>query len=239
MHRRGGRGAPLAPEWGGARLHGVAPHTLSTHTHAHALPAGSIPEVDAAGRVYNTCVAFGPDGEIVAKHRKVHLFDIDVPGRITFRESDTLTGGDSLATFDTPYGRVGIAICYDIRFPLLAMLLRAAGCRLLVYPGAFNLTTGPAHWELLQRARALDTQCFVAGVSPARNPDAAYQSWGHSSVVSPWGDVLVTTDEKPGTIFAELRLAQVDEVRTQIPVGVQARTDLYSLAWIGPTSERK
>ena len=205
--------------------------------------AGSIPERgDPAAPggppcIYNTCVAFGPDGELLARHRKVHLFDIDVPGRITFRESDTLTGGDRLAVFDTPYGRVGLGICYDMRFPQLALLLRAAGCTILAYPGAFNTTTGPVHWELLQRCRALDTQCFVLTPAPARNPDAKYQAWGHSTIVSPWGEVLATTDEAPGTVTAELRLGHVAEVRGSIPVGVQARDDLYALQWRGPPRE--
>ena len=159
----------------------------------------------------------------------MHLFDIDVKGRMTFRESDTLTGGSALAHFDTPFGRVGLGICYDMRFPLLAMLLRQAGCSILIFPGAFNTVTGPPHWELLLRARALDTQCFVAGCSPARNPDAKYQAWGHSTVVSPWGEVVATTDETPQTVFADLNLNRVDEVRAQIPVGHQARTDVYEL----------
>jgi omega-amidase len=198
------------------------------------LLAGSIPERDPdTGRVYNTCVAYGPDGSLLARHRKMHLFDIDIPGRITFKESDTLSAGSGLATFDTPYGRVGLGICYDVRFPLLAMLLRQAGCSLLFYPGAFNLTTGPAHWELLLRSRALDTQCFVAGVSIARNPSAAYQAWGHSTLVSPYGEVVATTDEGAGTVFADVRLGRVDEVRAQIPVGRQTRTDLYALEWKG------
>ena len=162
----------------------------------------------------------------------MHLFDIDIPGRITFRESDTLSGGGDLATFDTPWGRVGLGICYDVRFPLLAMLLRQAGCRFLFYPGAFNLTTGPVHWELLLRARALDTQCFVAGVSIARNPAAAYQAWGHSTMVTPYGEVAATTDEAPGIVYATMRPARVDEVRAQIPVGHQARGDLYGLQWL-------
>lgn len=186
------------------------------------------------GKVYNTCVAYGPDGSLLARHRKMHLFDIDIPGRITFKESDTLTGGSDLATFDTPYGRVGLGICYDVRFPLLAMLLRQAGCRFLFYPGAFNLTTGPAHWELLLKSRALDTQCYVAGVSIARNPAAGYQAWGHSTLVSPYGEVVATTDEAPGIVYSEVRLARVDEVRAQIPVGHQMRTDLYALNWLGP-----
>jgi omega-amidase len=160
-----------------------------------------------------------------------HLFDIDIPGRITFRESDTLSAGDALSLFDTPWGRVGLGICYDVRFPQLAMLLRAAGASILIYPGAFNTTTGPAHWELLLRARAVDTQCFVAAVSPARNPDSAYQAWGHSTIVNPWAEVIATTDEKQSTVVAELDMARVAAVRAQIPVSAQARTDLYSLGW--------
>jgi omega-amidase len=197
------------------------------------LVGGSIPEKDAEGKVYNACVAFGPDGSLLTKHRKVHLFDIDVPGRITFKESDTLSAGASLSTFDTPYGRVGLGICYDLRFPLLAMLLRAAGCKILLYPGAFNMTTGPAHWELLQRARALDTQSYVAAVSIARNPSSSYQAWGHSTVINPWGEVVATTDENPTTVYADLRMNRVEEVRAQIPVSKQTRDDLYKLSWVG------
>jgi omega-amidase len=193
--------------------------------------AGSIPERDAAGKIYNTCVVYGPDGELLAKHRKMHLFDIDIPGKITFRESDTLTAGEDLTTFDTPYGKCGIGICYDIRFPYLAMLLRQAGCRMLFYPGAFNTTTGPAHWELLQRARAIDTQCYVATISPARNPDSKYQAWGHTTAVNPWAEVIATTDEHPSIVYADYDLARIDEIRSQIPVGVQLRTDLYGLEW--------
>mmetsp|Transcript_60949 Transcript_60949/g.137841 ORF Transcript_60949/g.137841 Transcript_60949/m.137841 type:complete len:188 (-) Transcript_60949:366-929(-) len=169
------------------------------------LVGGSVPERGEDGKIYNTCAVFSPSGELVAKHRKVHLFDIDVPGRITFRESDTLTGGDKVTVFDTPFGKIGIGICYDMRFPHLSALMRARGCSLLVFPGAFNTTTGPPHFELLQRARALDNQCFVVTASPARPTDPeAYQSWGHSSVIGPWGDVLATTGHEPGTVHAEL-----------------------------------
>lgn len=111
------------------------------------------------------------------------------------------------------------------------MLLREAGCSILLYPGAFNTTTGPAHWELLQRSRALDTQCYVATVSPARNPASTYQAWGHSTVVNPWGEVIATMDEKPGVIYADLDMARVSAVRDQIPVSKQWRKDLYSLEW--------
>ena len=197
--------------------------------HGIFLIGGSIPERDASDNIYNTCIIVNPNGEIVAKHRKVHLFDIDVPGGITFKESETLSGGDQVTTFDTPYGKVGVGICYDMRFPELALAMRQQGCSLIVYPGAFNTTTGPPHWELLQRGRALDNQLFVATASPARNPESKYQAWGHSSIVDPWGVVLKTTGHEPDVIVQEIDLARVDEVRTNIPVSKQKRTDVYSL----------
>jgi omega-amidase len=95
------------------------------------------------------------------------------------------------------------------------------------------MTTGPAHWELLQRSRALDTQCYVAAISIARNPDSAYTAWGHSTVVNPWGEVIATTEEGPATVMAELDMARVDAIRDQIPVGKQTRQDLYALTWKG------
>lgn len=205
----------------------------AARTHKVFLVGGSIPEVeedsDGRRRFFNTCTVWEPEeGRLLAKFRKLHLFDIDIPGSITFRESDTLSPGDRPAVFDTPFGRVGLGICYDLRFPELALLLRAAGCSILVYPGAFNLTTGPAHWELLLRARALDNQLFVAAVSPARNPEASYQAWGHSTVVDPWGAVVATTEHEPALVVAELDLDRVPKVRAQIPVSFQRRWDLYA-----------
>lgn len=196
--------------------------------HGIYLIGGSIPERGSDGLLYNSCVVASPEGKILAKHRKMHLFDIDVPGGIRFKESETLSAGKSVTTFDTPWCRVGVGICYDIRFPQLAQLMRQQECKLLVYPGAFNMTTGPAHWELLQRARALDNQLFVATCSPARNPDADYKAWGHSSVISPWGEVLMTTDHEPSVLVTyEIDLDQCDRVRKGIPISIQARTDIY------------
>ena len=180
-----------------------------------------------------------PSGEVVAKHRKVHLFDIDVPGGITFFESETLSPGSTVSHFETPFGEIGVGICYDIRFAEYAMLLRQKyNCLVLIYPGAFNMTTGPAHWELLQKARAIDNQCFVVTASPARSEQADvdnvkkyphYTAWGHSTVISPWGDIVATTDEKEGVVVADLDLDRLAEVRNGIPIGNQRRTDLYSL----------
>ncbi|XP_052454770.1 omega-amidase NIT2 [Carassius gibelio] len=154
------------------------------------LVGGSIPEEDG-GKLYNTCSIFGPDGKLLVKHRKIHLYDIDVPGKIRFQESATLSPGNSLSMFETPFCKVGVGICYDIRFAELAQIYAKKGCQLLVYPGAFNMTTGPAHWELLQRGRAVDNQVYVAAASPARDESASYVAWGHSSVVNPWSVLSV------------------------------------------------
>jgi omega-amidase len=191
---------------------------------------GSVPERDG-DKLYNTCVVVDTEGCIVGKHRKVHLFDIDVPGKITFKESDSLTGGSDATLVKTPWGLLGVGICYDIRFPEYAMMLRQMGARMLVYPGAFNMITGPAHWELLARARAVDNQLFVATCSPARDmsENAGYKAWGHSSIISPWGEVLATTEEGEDIVFAELQLEKIDEMRDGIPCWKQKRGDLYRL----------
>ncbi|XP_073421316.1 omega-amidase NIT2 isoform X2 [Dendrobates tinctorius] len=167
------------------------------------LIGGSIPEEDC-GKLYNTCTVFGPDGTLLIKHRKIHLFDIDVPGKIRFQESETLSPGDSLSVFDTR-------------------------CQLLVYPGAFNMTTGPAHWELLQRARAIDNQVYVATASPARDDKASYVAWGHSTVVSPWGAVIVKAGAEEAVISADIDLQYLSEIRQQIPIHTQRRHDLYGV----------
>jgi omega-amidase len=136
-------------------------HHLSTLSSSHKihLVAGSIPELDTeTKKLYNTSLIFSPTGSLLGKHRKVHLFDIDIPGKITFRESEVLSAGNELTLVDTPFGKIGVAICYDVRFPELAMIAARKGAFLLLYPGAFNMTTGPLHWELLARARAVDNQ---------------------------------------------------------------------------------
>ncbi|XP_069495271.1 omega-amidase NIT2 isoform X2 [Ambystoma mexicanum] len=192
------------------------------------LIGGSIPEEDA-GKLYNTCAVFSPDGEMLVKHRKIHLFDIDVPGKICFKESETLNPGSSFSMFDTPYCKVGVGICYDMRFPELAQIYTKKGCQLLVYPGAFNMTTGPAHWELLQRSRALDNQVYVATASPARDENASYIAWGHSSVVNPWGEVIAKAGHEETVTYTDIDLQYLADVRQQIPVHNQKRSDLYSV----------
>ncbi|XP_023338709.1 omega-amidase NIT2 [Eurytemora carolleeae] len=190
------------------------------------LIGGSIPET-SEGKLYNTSTVWCPEGNLLVVHRKIHLFDIDVPGKITFKESDALSPGNTFTTFDTPWCKIGVGICYDIRFAELAQVYRDKGCKLLVYPGAFNMTTGPAHWELLGRGRALDNQVYVATPSPARDTSSEYIAWGHSSIISPWGEVVSSTDEKESIVYADIDLDFLESVRGQIPISKQKRSDLY------------
>uniref|UniRef100_A0A0D9Z2U2 CN hydrolase domain-containing protein n=1 Tax=Oryza glumipatula TaxID=40148 RepID=A0A0D9Z2U2_9ORYZ len=192
------------------------------------LVGGSISE-RSGNKLYNTCCVFGSDGELKGKHRKIHLFDIDIPGKITFKESKTLTAGQDLTVVDTDVGRIGIGICYDIRFQELAMLYAARGAHLLCYPGAFNMTTGPLHWELLQRARAADNQLFVATCAPARDTSAGYIAWGHSTLVGPFGEVIATAEHEETTIMAEIDYSLIDQRRQFLPLQYQRRGDLYQL----------
>lgn len=192
------------------------------------LVGGSIPE-RVGNKLYNTCFIFNKNGTLLGRHRKLHLFDIDIPGKITFKESETLTPGDLPTIFDTDIGRIGVGICYDIRFPELAALYASRGAQILLYPGAFNMTTGPAHWELMQRARAVDNQLFVAMCSPARDEQGSYVAWGHSTVVSPFGEVVATTEHAPAIVMAELDLSEIQTRRENMPMRKQKRTDLYAL----------
>lgn len=189
---------------------------------------GSIPE-RSGDCLYNTCCIFGKDGTLKGKHRKLHLFDIDIPGKITFKESKTLTAGQHPTIVDTDVGRIGIGICYDIRFQELAMLYAARGAHLICYPGAFNMTTGPLHWELLQRARAADNQLFVATCSPARDTSASYTAWGHSTLVGPFGEVIATTEHDEAMIVEEIDYSLIELRRSNLPLEKQRRGDLYQL----------
>ncbi|GME79596.1 unnamed protein product [Ambrosiozyma monospora] len=153
---------------------------------------GSFPELGDDGHLYNTSLTFNTLGEIVAKHRKVHLFDIDIPGKMTFKESSSLKPGNKATVYNLPgIGTLGLGICYDIRFPELAMVAARKGAGIMAYPGAFNTVTGPKFWTKFGVARAIDNQLYVILCSPARNPDGGYQAYGHSMVVDPNGNVVV------------------------------------------------
>lgn len=193
------------------------------------LIGGSMPEKDAEGKVYNTSYIFDRQGKQIGKHRKVHLFDIDVTGGQTFKESDTLTAGDHDTVFDTEFGRMGVMLCFDIRFPELARMMVNDGAKAIFVPAAFNMMTGPAHWELSFRTRALDNQIYMIGCAPMRDESAGYISWGHSIVTDPWGRVIDMLDEKEGVLLTELDLDYEEQVREELPLLKSRRKDMYRL----------
>lgn len=194
------------------------------------LIGGSMPEKDAEGNVYNTSYIFDREGKQIGKHRKVHLFDIDIKGGQTFKESDTLTAGDSDTVFDTEFGKMGVMLCFDIRFPELSRMMVNDGARIVFVPAAFNMTTGPAHWELSFRTRALDNQIYMVGCAPARDVSAGYISWGHSIVTDPWGRVTGMLDENEGILLAELDMDYEEQVREELPLLKSRRKDIYQLS---------
>ena len=194
------------------------------------LIGGSMPEKDAEGNVYNTSYIFDREGKQIGTHRKVHLFDIDVKGGQTFKESDTLTAGDSDTVFDTEFGKIGVMLCFDIRFPELSRMMVNDGAKVIFVPAAFNMTTGPAHWELSFRTRALDNQIYMVGCAPARDVSAGYISWGHSIVTDPWGRVTGMLDENEGILLAELDMDYEEQVREELPLLKSRRKDIYQLS---------
>jgi len=193
--------------------------------------AGSIPEL-FRDRLYNTSMVFDPTGKMIGLHRKAHLFDINIENGIKFMESEVLSPGNNITVIETDFCRLGVAICYDIRFPELSRLMTLKGAELIILPGAFNMTTGPAHWELLMRTRALDNQVFVAAVSPARDTSSGYTAYGHSMVTSPWGSILCEADEEEKLMVVDIKSAELEKVRRELPLLKHRRTDLYSMVEI-------
>ena len=192
------------------------------------LVGGTVPEL-AGDQVYNTCYVYGPDGRQLARHRKAHLFDIDVPGGQRFRESDTFSRGNAVTTFETTFGTMGLCVCFDLRFEELARCMCLRGAKVIFVPAAFNMTTGPAHWELLLRQRAVDNQLFTVGTAPARDESSSYVAWGHSMVCEPWGGIVHQCGTGEEVAVTELELSRIDAIRRQLPILSARRTDLYEV----------
>ena len=192
------------------------------------LIGGSISELDG-DKVYNTSFSFDRHGDLIGRHRKVHLFDIDLPG-MRFRESDTFTPGNAVTVFDTPWGKMGAAVCFDVRFPELFRAMANRGAQIIFLPAQFNMKTGPAHWESTLRIRAVDNECFVAAASAARYEGFSYECWGHSLVADPFGSVIAGADETEQILCAELDLERIAEVRRELPTFLHLRGDVYEVA---------
>lgn len=181
------------------------------------LVAGSIPEADV-GRIYNTSFVFAADGTMIARHRKVHLFDINIPGKQLFRESDTLSAGEGITLFEAEGHRFGLCICFDMRFPAMFTEMAKRGAEAIIIPAAFNMTTGPMHWELLLRARAADSQAYIIAASPARDERASYVSYANSMVVDPWAKVIGCAGTAETIMYADIDFAETEAVRARIPI---------------------
>jgi deaminated glutathione amidase len=180
---------------------------------------GSVLERDGE-RIFNTSVLFDRSGELVATYRKIHLFDADPPGAVASRESSVFSAGDQVVTAETEFGRVGLSICYDLRFPELYRALAVQGATIMFVPAAFRFETGVDHWEPLLRARAIEDQAFVVAAAQWGTwgpPGRERNNYGHSLVADPWGNVVAEAPDGVGVTFAEVDLARVEQVRQILP----------------------
>lgn len=179
---------------------------------------GSIPIRVADAQVANRSFLFDPSGDIAASYDKIHMFDVDLPNGERYRESKSFVPGCEAKLYDLPWGRLGLSICYDLRFPHLYRALAKAGADFLSVPAAFTRTTGEAHWHILLRARAIETGCFVfAPAQTGTHSGDGRKTYGHSLIISPWGEVLADAGEPVGLILAEIDPSEVAQARAQIP----------------------
>ena len=189
--------------------------------------AGSFTEISGQGLPTNTSVLIAPTGQIMARYEKLHMFDVEAGG-VRYRESDHERAGEGLALADVGELVVGLTVCYDLRFPELFRALLDRGATAFTVPSAFTSATGRDHWEPLLRARAIENQAFVLAANQVGTADPSYDSWGHSMIVGPWGDVLAEVSEGEGFAAAELDLARQAEVRTKLPAVEHRRPEIFN-----------
>ncbi len=190
--------------------------------------AGSYLEKDGEN-IYNCAVVFGPDGGVLAKYRKLHLFDVEIPGGRKYLESSVITSGTETALFSIGDFSVGMATCYDLRFPELFRRLAVQGATLILLPAAFTMQTGRDHWEVLLRARAIENQCWVAGIGQWGEAPPNHLCFGRSMIVDPWGLVVAQAQDGITTVTADIDLDSVREVRTRFPALDHIRDDIFKL----------
>ncbi len=176
----------------------------------------------------NTAYLISPSGEVVLEHSKAHLFDVDLDG-LSFRESLFIAAGKRVDVAQTPVATIGMLVCYDIRFPEMARTLALRGAEIIIVPAAFNIVTGPAHWHVVFRARAIENQVFVLAASQARIDGSPYEAYGHSMIVDPWGTVLSEAGEGEEIIFADVDAKRLDDTRRRLPLLSQRRPELYDV----------
>ena len=201
--------------------------------------AGSIPELREDGKVYNTMACFDRQGELAVKYSKCHLFDVNIKGGIKCTESKHITPGDHYAVFNTEFCKIGLGICYDIRFPEFtsAMMQKDPEIKVMCYAASFNTTTGPLHWDIYRKARAVDNQVFMLLCAPAPAPEekGIYPTYGHSSVVTPWGKLMGDAEMNEMALNCEIDLGEVEKFREEIPILLKhKRRDMYEVNMLKP-----
>ncbi len=181
------------------------------------LLAGSLPMAAAGEKIYNTSILFSPEGDLYARYDKIHLFDVDVPGDRAYLESEKVLPGKKVVTAQTPWGSLGLSICYDIRFPELYRKHADAGAHTLFIPAAFTAVTGKAHWDILTRARAVENQCFVVAPGQTGSPHPGRECHGHTRIIDPWGRVIAERPSGIGVVMADLDYGSLFEIRGKLP----------------------
>jgi predicted amidohydrolase len=186
-----------------------------------AIAVGSLairdPQASPEGRLANRSFLIGPDGGIAARYDKMHLFDVDLPNGDRYRESASFLSGSQVQLVDLPWGRLGLTICYDLRFPQLHAALACAGAQVIAQPAAFTVPTGEAHWHVLLRARAIETGAFIVAAAQTGRHEDGRETFGHSLVIDPWGHILLDMGAEPGVATVDLDLAKVADARARIP----------------------
>jgi len=189
--------------------------------------AGSLP-VSEEGLLYNRSYFIEPSGQIILSYDKCHLFDVGLSS-LQLKESAVFQAGSGLGLINTPLANFGLVICYDIRFPEMARSLALRGAEVLLVPAAFNNVTGPAHWQVILRTRAIENQVFIAAAAPAPTPHASYHAYGHSLIIDPWGKIIAQAGKRPALLFADIKVNVLQKTRERLPLLSKRRPELYQL----------
>jgi deaminated glutathione amidase len=210
--------APFEKDDPAVAAYAALAHELGIHLHI-----GSMALKAQSGKLVNRALLFGPNGKKIAHYDKVHLFDVNLPNGDVYRESDAYEPGDETLAVKLPFCTLGVAICYDMRFPPLYQALARAGADVIVIPAAFTVPTGEAHWHVLLRARAIETGSYVLAAAQGGTHECGKATYGHSLIVSPWGEILVEAGTDPCVISAEIDIAKSADTRQRIPALKNAR----------------
>jgi deaminated glutathione amidase len=216
--------APFEKDDPAVAAYAALAHELGIHLHIGSMALKAHEGKGGGGKLVNRALLFGPNGKKIAHYDKVHLFDVNLPNGDVYRESDAYEPGDETLAVKLPYCTLGVAICYDMRFPPLYQALARAGANVIAIPAAFTVPTGEAHWHVLLRARAIETGSYVLAAAQGGTHECGKATYGHSLIVSPWGEILAEAGIDPCVIYAEIDTAKSADTRQRIPALKNARS---------------